>query len=235
MPRRCRKKSRFVSNGTATPGLRTAARLRTPKRAISSHEKTVQGPPVRLFARSGLRRRETISSARKFLLEKGRADLRQAPACDRCNNEKAKLESYLMTVLPFGGRHIDTVENLASMVKPCVTSSSIVFRLHARGSCTAALSIGSGCGTSQRPGLRSTGPSYRPIVPCSRSIAMLPRRLLLSLQRYASWRAKRLIMRCWTQILRKEYGGSEAHGAAAAAWELADHGTGISAAARPRH
>ncbi len=50
--------------------------------------------------------------ARKFFLEEERSDLIKVPACDICNNEKSKIEHYLTSVLPFGGRHIDARENL---------------------------------------------------------------------------------------------------------------------------
>ena len=53
--------------------------------------------------------------ARKWFLEARRADLPQVPACDVCNGAKAKLESELMVVLPFGGRHADATENLARL------------------------------------------------------------------------------------------------------------------------
>ena len=43
--------------------------------------------------------------AREFFLPSARANLPQAPICEQCNNEKSKLEHYLTTVLPFGGRH----------------------------------------------------------------------------------------------------------------------------------
>jgi hypothetical protein len=54
--------------------------------------------------------------AKEFFLLWARADLPQAPVCLECNNEKSKLEHYLTAVLPFGGRHADASENLASMV-----------------------------------------------------------------------------------------------------------------------
>jgi len=54
--------------------------------------------------------------AREFFLPSARTNLPQAPICEECNNEKSKLEHYLTTVLPFGGRHADASENLASMV-----------------------------------------------------------------------------------------------------------------------
>jgi hypothetical protein len=54
--------------------------------------------------------------AREFFVVSARSNLPQAPICESCNNEKSKLEHYLTTVLPFGGRHDDASENLASMV-----------------------------------------------------------------------------------------------------------------------
>jgi hypothetical protein len=49
-------------------------------------------------------------------MEDKRGNLPKVPACDRCNNEKSKLEHYLTAVLPFGGKHNDSVANLRSMV-----------------------------------------------------------------------------------------------------------------------
>lgn len=55
--------------------------------------------------------------AREFFLLSARANLPQAPVCNECNNEKSKLEHYLTTVLPFGGRHAHASENLAVQVQ----------------------------------------------------------------------------------------------------------------------
>ncbi|MBS0251085.1 MAG: hypothetical protein JSR78_08470 [Proteobacteria bacterium] len=54
--------------------------------------------------------------ARKFFLEVQRANLPQVPACERCNGEKAALETELMILLGFGGRHDDAQENLSTLV-----------------------------------------------------------------------------------------------------------------------
>lgn len=54
--------------------------------------------------------------AREFFLPEARDNLPQAPVCDRCNNEKSKLEHYLTALLPFGGRHAHAHENLTSLV-----------------------------------------------------------------------------------------------------------------------
>jgi hypothetical protein len=56
--------------------------------------------------------------AKSFFLEERRGDLPQVPACHRCNNEKSKLESYLMIVLAFGAKHPDAAANLLKLVKP---------------------------------------------------------------------------------------------------------------------
>jgi hypothetical protein len=47
---------------------------------------------------------------------KQRDNLPQVPACEGCNNAKAKLEHYLTTVLAFGGRHADATDNLTTLV-----------------------------------------------------------------------------------------------------------------------
>ena len=54
--------------------------------------------------------------AREFLLPRHRMNLPKVPACDDCNREKANVEHYLASLLPFGGRHSDAGENLETMV-----------------------------------------------------------------------------------------------------------------------
>lgn len=54
--------------------------------------------------------------SRQLFLVRNRGNLPQAPACQKCNNEKSQLENYLTAVLPFGGRHPDAHENLANLV-----------------------------------------------------------------------------------------------------------------------
>jgi hypothetical protein len=51
--------------------------------------------------------------ARKFFVEAQRKDLVQVPACDACNGDKAQIESEMMVVLGFAGRHPDATENLS--------------------------------------------------------------------------------------------------------------------------
>ena len=54
--------------------------------------------------------------ARSLFLEHRRGYLPKVPACTQCNGEKSRLEHYLATVLPFGGRHIDASANLEQLV-----------------------------------------------------------------------------------------------------------------------
>jgi hypothetical protein len=56
--------------------------------------------------------------AREFFIDVRRRNLPKVPACEACNNEKSKLEHYLTAVLPFGGRHADSTENLSTLVTP---------------------------------------------------------------------------------------------------------------------
>lgn len=53
---------------------------------------------------------------RGFFLVEDRGNLPQAPACKRCNGEKAALECYLMNVLPFGAKHADAGTILKTLV-----------------------------------------------------------------------------------------------------------------------
>ena len=54
--------------------------------------------------------------AREFFLKNQRANLPKAPSCKKCNNDKAKLEHYLTTILAFGGKHDDALDNLRKLV-----------------------------------------------------------------------------------------------------------------------
>jgi len=53
--------------------------------------------------------------AKGWFVEAQRDNLAQVPACAVCNGLKAKLESELMVVLPFGARHADSTENLSRL------------------------------------------------------------------------------------------------------------------------
>ena len=54
--------------------------------------------------------------AREFFLPDAHDNLPKAPACKGCNDRKARLEHYLISVLPFGARHEQAVENLLASV-----------------------------------------------------------------------------------------------------------------------
>jgi hypothetical protein len=54
--------------------------------------------------------------ARQFVAVAHRGQIPKVPACSVCNGKKAALESYLMAVLPFGGRHADALNNLTANV-----------------------------------------------------------------------------------------------------------------------
>lgn len=64
---------------------------------------------------------EHIFSRRFFINNRGA--LPKAPACRKCNEEKARLEHYVLAVLPFGGRHADALANLSTMVPPRLTKN----------------------------------------------------------------------------------------------------------------
>lgn len=53
---------------------------------------------------------------RKLFLERRRGNLPKVPCCKNCNDKKSRLEHYLLTILPFGARHADALENLSSQV-----------------------------------------------------------------------------------------------------------------------
>jgi hypothetical protein len=53
---------------------------------------------------------------RKLFLEHRRGNLPKVPCCKICNDKKSTLEHYLLTILPFGARHADALENLTSQV-----------------------------------------------------------------------------------------------------------------------
>ncbi len=53
---------------------------------------------------------------RKLFIERRRDNLPKVPCCKKCNDKKSRLEHYLLTILPFGARHADALENLTSQV-----------------------------------------------------------------------------------------------------------------------
>src|SRR5690242_13724910 len=54
--------------------------------------------------------------AREFFLPRRRHGLPKVPACQTCNNDKSKLEHYLTSILPFGGRHADATATFSDLV-----------------------------------------------------------------------------------------------------------------------
>ena len=66
--------------------------------------------------------------ARKFFLEKDRANLPKVPACLGCNGQKSTLENHLTTVLPFGGRHADARSSLVDRVPPRLAKNRALHR-----------------------------------------------------------------------------------------------------------
>ncbi len=70
---------------------------------------------------------------KKFFLEEQRGNLPQVPACRRCNNRKSELESYLMTVLPFGAKHAGAVELLTKLVPPRLEKNAKLARKLRKG------------------------------------------------------------------------------------------------------
>ena len=61
---------------------------------------------------------------RGFFLADQRANIPQVPACKQCNGDKAKLESYLMVILPFGAKHADSVANIQTLVAKRLSNRS---------------------------------------------------------------------------------------------------------------
>lgn len=70
---------------------------------------------------------------RKFFLEERRGNLPQVPACHRCNGRKAKLEHYLMTVLPFGAKNADAAAILSQLVPARLEKNAKLLRKLSRG------------------------------------------------------------------------------------------------------
>ena len=71
--------------------------------------------------------------SREFFLAKKRANLPIVPACKACNNAKSKLEHYLTAVIPFGGRHADSSENLSTMIPPRLAKNNKLFFMLKKG------------------------------------------------------------------------------------------------------
>jgi hypothetical protein len=54
--------------------------------------------------------------ARQFFLVKHRANLPEVPACDRCNSNKSRLETYLLQLMPLGANHADAPETTRTLM-----------------------------------------------------------------------------------------------------------------------
>jgi hypothetical protein len=72
--------------------------------------------------------------AREFVPVAHRGEIPQVPACSACNSEKATLEHYLTSVLPFGGRHADALDNLSNNVPKRLEKDKKLHRALAAGS-----------------------------------------------------------------------------------------------------
>src|SRR5688500_6540735 len=79
-------------------------RLREPNELVKKHRLRDK---VCVYCATKPAENEDHVFARQFFLESRRANLPKVPACLACNNEKSKLELYLVSVLPFGGLNID--------------------------------------------------------------------------------------------------------------------------------
>lgn len=71
--------------------------------------------------------------ARTFFPEALRGDLPQVAACNDCNGEKAKLEHYLATILPFAGNHPLSVPMLQQQVPRRLARNRKLHRALAEG------------------------------------------------------------------------------------------------------
>ena len=58
-------------------------------------------------SREGVSRVREHVICKEFFLESDRGNLPMVPACEDCNTGKSKLETYALTILPFGSRHQD--------------------------------------------------------------------------------------------------------------------------------
>lgn len=77
--------------------------------------------------------------AREFFLPADRGNLPQAPACEECNNKKSALEHYLTALLPFGGRHAQSSDNLNQLVPGRLRKNQKLHRELQSGQMRAAL------------------------------------------------------------------------------------------------
>lgn len=71
--------------------------------------------------------------AREFIDKRYRDNLPKVPACTQCNNDKSKIEHYLVTVLPFGSRRRDAQVSLWQDVPRKLAKNLKLLRLLASG------------------------------------------------------------------------------------------------------
>lgn len=71
--------------------------------------------------------------ARAFFPSDRRDGLPQVPSCEQCNREKARLEHYLATVLPFASRHPVSSKMLAEKVGPRLNNNRKLHLALAKG------------------------------------------------------------------------------------------------------
>lgn len=123
--------------------------------------------------------------ARAFFLEEQRANLPKVPACVQCNGEKAQLEHYLATVLPFGGRHTDAGANLQQQVPERLAQNARLHRELAAGRETIEIEDGDGQRKTGTTALPFDGEKFL---------------------RYAEFLVKGLLFRHWQIVLKPGFG-----------------------------
>src|ERR1700733_6597816 len=82
--------------------------------------------------------------ARKFFLDRRRRDLPKVPACTPCNTAKSGLETYLTSVMPFGGLHPNAHETLSSMLPRRLEKNPTLHRSLAEGTRYSSLAAAAG-------------------------------------------------------------------------------------------
>ncbi|WP_175836201.1 HNH endonuclease [Burkholderia multivorans] len=71
--------------------------------------------------------------AREFFPKDARDNLPKVPACAKCNFDKSKLEHYLLTLLPIGGRHEGALAAITDQVVPRLAKNAALDRTLAAG------------------------------------------------------------------------------------------------------
>jgi hypothetical protein len=94
---------------------------------------------------------------RAFFPIEHRDHLPQVPACDDCNREKAKLEHYLTTVMPFGATHGDAASTLGTMVPKRLGRNEALHRELSNGIETVLVTYLEGAGPLEDASIRRRG------------------------------------------------------------------------------